>query len=77
MATYERDKDFIIIYVQGDLVVMPTSNLDALFDQMIGKDVNTDEFIQTKSFFIDKNILPSLPLNLTAGRTEIISPNAT
>ncbi|MCL5270171.1 MAG: hypothetical protein M1457_06410 [bacterium] len=61
MTSIDRDKDFIILFVRGDLVVLPTRNLDALLEDMINDQVEHKDFIQSRTFFIDNNIMASLP----------------
>ena len=58
-----RAQDFLMLFLHGDVVVLPAQHLDALLDRMMG-DASADEFMSARGFLLDETAMPSIPLPL-------------
>jgi hypothetical protein len=60
-----RDKDFMVLFLHGDLVVLPVQHLDALLDRYVD-DATGDLFLGAKGFVLDETAMPAMPAALGA-----------
>jgi len=59
-----RAHDFMMLFVHGDVVVLPAQHLDVLLDRMMAGQ-SEDDFMKGKGFVLDETAMPSIPMPLT------------
>lgn len=65
MNLNDRKNDFVTLFIEGDLRVMPVDMLGGVLDDYMDQSVDDNQFLQSKIFFMDPTILGAgrLPYN--------------
>jgi hypothetical protein len=54
---HDRSKDFVTLFIEGDLRVIPVGLLDQLLDEMIAEGNQSSDFLQSRLFFMDPKVM--------------------
>lgn len=65
-----REKDFLMLFLHGDVIVLPVEHFDALLGRFLD-DATTEDFMGAKGFLLDETAMPSLPLPLIDSRRDV------
>ncbi|HOE96586.1 MAG TPA: hypothetical protein PLS90_10110 [Candidatus Sumerlaeota bacterium] len=74
--TQERYKDFLTLFSDGDLIMLPAFQLDNYLERLLDKDTGTDAFLNYRAFLMLEEERLALPPELLEPADEPRSDQA-